>query len=1320
MEDVILQKNKDEFFVVGVGASAGGLEPLEILIQNLPPNTGCVFVIIQHLSPDHKSLMPEILYKKTSMKVLEAKNKVKVQPNHVYLIPPSKHLYIEDNTLILKDRPQGHILSLPIDEFFKSLAKEKKEKAVGIILSGTGTDGTLGIKAIKEENGLIIVQDPQESQFDGMPTSAIQTGMFDIILPVEKMVNELIHYSHGNSSEITSIIAKQEDYFLKILFLLKEKHHVDFGLYKRPTLGRRLAKRLTMVKAKTLAVYFNYLESHPKELQILFKEFLIGVTRFFRDDHVFKSLADNIIPEIFKNAPEDKKLIKVWITACSTGEEAYSVAILFREYMDKHNIDKEIKIYATDLDIISIQVASEGLYPGNISNDVPPGYLEKYFYKEGDGYKVTPELRQTLLFSKQDLTIDPPYSKMDMITCRNMLIYMEPKLQKKVIAFLHYALNNYGFLVLGTSESLGEMENHFDSVERHQRIFRKKNSSKALLTNVLTLPDRTKRLMHDYFGKSEIGGTKNPWNEEAQKALLSEFNSAYVIINERKELIEAKGEYTRYVKLPNDSFDLNLLKMVSEDMAPVLTLAISKAITKKQKVNYKDLKVKLNDEERFVNFSVHPLVLEPKESASRLMVIFSEVVNGEEKSSENKRYISVAEDSSRYIAELEEDLEYYKMQLQLALEGAEITHEELQATNEELVASNEELQSSNEELQSMNEEMHTVNVEFQTKNEELIELNEDMNNLINSTDIGTLFIDLKFQIKRFTPAIKRILNFIDSDIGRSIEPFKTKIGDVDIMKLIQDVIKNQRPVEQELELLNSAHYLLRLSPYLNKRNVFSGIVLSFIDISPLKLAEEEMKRQQKQLEEERTILNAILEGTMAGYWEWHIQEDYEYMSPRFKEMFGFEDEEVPNKPDWWQKQIHPDDLPGVFEVYNKHVNSKGEYPYDNEVRYYHKDGSIIWVYCRGKVIEWDAKGNPLKMVGSHVNITTIKKAQEEIEYFFNMSLDLVYKIDTESLLIHSSPSFETLLGWNKKELYHESFLSLVHTGDRQVVEHKLEELYSDNSAAIFKARLRHKDKSYRWFMCEIKPGPDGAFYGLAKDINQFTIDTEKLKRANDELEQFTYVTTHDIKAPVTNIASFVSMLKNHIPEDEKSKEYINWIEKYIYKAQQTILDLVETAKSIKSIDHLGTEDVALMEIFDEALNSLKIEIEASDAQISHDFKVLDVKFNKINARSIMYNLLSNAIKYRSPDRQIEIKVTSSEVEDYVCLSVEDNGLGIDLERDNEKVWGLFKRAHSHVDGIGIGLYLIKRAVENANGRVELESVVDKGSIFKVYFELQKN
>lgn len=816
-------------FIVGIGASAGGLEALQQFFSAVPDNSGLAFVVIQHLSPDYKSLMAEILGKYTSMMVLQAENGMEVEPNIVYLIPPKKNMTIKNGRLLLTDYVHGAI-NHPIDTFLASLAEERKAHALCVILSGTGSDGTSGIKSIKEHDGLVLVQDPASAKFDGMPRSAINTGLADFVLPPRELAEEILNFS--NYPAIVDISDNEElfsdkDTLSLIYLTMKRVSGIDFTYYKKTTVLRRIERRMVVTHCPTLSSFAHLLEENQNEVDLLVKDILIGVTKFFRDAEFFEKLKHTVIYNILENSGSTDP-IRIWSAGCSTGEEAYSLAILFHEAMDEKKLHRDIKIFATDVDTKAIEQAGKGVFSESIVDDVSAERLARFFIKRNDQYQICKDIRKMIIFAPHNMLSDPPFGKLALICCRNVLIYFQPVLQKGLFAIFHSALKNGGYLFLGKSETASEYSKVFTPVSIAEKIYMHRSDAKMddLMPPAFNIPNIQTAI------PSATGLAHREENnlamENVYSHFLEKFLPASVVVDDQNNILHFFGGYSDYLNLAPGKATFNFFTLVNKDINLVSSTAINRCRMEKKAVTYTGISVDTLTGRRVIDLSVQPIIDSSGIDTGLLAILFVE--HGEVIPLEGiveKYDINIT--AAQRITDLEHELQASQNDLRTTIGELETVNEELQAANEELLTANEELQSSNEELQSVNEELYTVNSEFQQKLDELTTMTNDLSNFLSSTMIGILFVDSHLNIRKFTEYIGREFQLESQDVGRSMQIFAHSFPDEDIVTDARNVLKDLTPVDREVVGMNGRFYTMRIAPYRTTENSIRGLVITVID-----------------------------------------------------------------------------------------------------------------------------------------------------------------------------------------------------------------------------------------------------------------------------------------------------------------------------------------------------------------------------------------------------------------------------------------------------------------------------------------------------------
>ncbi len=849
------------FPIVGIGASAGGLEALDELFAQMPTDTGMAFVVITHQHPGHTSLLPELLAKITGIKVLAAADGMRVEPNHVYVSPPGGSLAILGGTLHRMEVEKKEAPHLPIDYFLRSLAADQSDRAICIILSGTGTDGTLGLKAIKGESGMVMVQQVQSAKYSGMPSSAVATGLADFVLPAEAMPKQLIAYARGPylaQPPIEEDSAPLPEPMQKIFVLLRSRTGHDFSCYKPNTIRRRIERRMNLHQIKGPGQYVQYLQENPHEIDILFKELLISVTNFFRDPEAFESLAKVALPALLEARPANHAF-RVWVPGCASGEEVFSLAILLREAMETAQRHGEVQVFGTDLDSEAIEAARNGHYQEGISSDVSRPRLERNFTCNDGTYRIRKEVREMTVFAVQNVIKDPPFTKLDLIACRNLLIYLNADLQRRLLPIFHYALKPGGLLFLGSSETIGGFGDLFEVVDKKWKIFRRKETVPNAQP-FLGFPTQPRLAEHEARVSLPSAPVKESnLNTQMDRLLLAQFAPASVVVSERGDVVYIHGRTGHFLEPATGRPRLNILDMAREGLQTHLASALRQAVTQTTAVTREDLRVKTNGDYSQVDLTVTQL-LEPENLRGLLLVTFRlrppvpKSAPGKGRAP-GKRQESHSQDLERELRSTRESLQTSIEELETANEELKSTNEELQSTNEELQSTNEEMETSKEEMQSLNEELTTLNAEMQSKVEDLSDTNDDMQNLLNSTEVATVFLDRDLNIRRYTEQARQLINLIPTDVGRPLADLVSNLAYEVPVADCREVLRTLVFKFTEVRTKEGRWYLMRVMPYRTAENVIDGVVITFVDINQVKA--DQVKAAQKSL---HRMTKVFLEG----------------------------------------------------------------------------------------------------------------------------------------------------------------------------------------------------------------------------------------------------------------------------------------------------------------------------------------------------------------------------------------------------------------------------------------------------------------------------
>jgi two-component system CheB/CheR fusion protein len=844
----LAQPTGPAFTIVGVGASAGGLQAFSQLLRALQADSSVAIVYVQHLAPKYESSLAELLGETTSMPVTQITDRTRIEPGHVYIIPPNAFLTVSHGLLRLSPRPEGRAAHCPVDHFFRSLADYAQQRAVGVILSGTDSDGAAGVREIKAVGGIVFAQEANSAKFDGMPRAAVSTGAVDKVLDPEGIAHELIRLSrhpllrHVQAKISEAEVPVSEKNWQRIFTLLRTASGVDFTHYKQPTLRRRLQRRMVLNKSGSTEHYLRYLQQNPAEVNALYQDILIHVTRFFREPDSYEYLTSHIFPQIVSARASGDEAMRVWVPGCSTGEEAYSVAICLLEFLGNTASATPVQVFATDVSELAVEQARVGIYPQSITEDVSAERLRRFFNKVDGSYRISKPVRDAVIFARQDLTRDPPFSKLDLIVCRNVLIYLGPQLQKKLMNVFHYALKPTGFLMLGASETIGSHSDLFAMADKQHKAYSKKLSGVRMNMDFPT-GQGSNAIDAPHKPSIDIRTGTNIVNE-ANRMILGKYAPPGVIVDEDLQIIQFRGQTGPYLEPAPGEASFNLLKMAREGLLYDLRAAVNEARKTRAPARRDGLRVKYNGRLLDVDLEVMPLTT--SDNQRHFLVVFEDSAGETGKlehippalARKGRKGGSIKESrDNQQMLRLQQELAANREYLQSIIQDLEAANEELQSANEEILSSNEELQSTNEELdtakeelQSTNEELNTVNEELHGRNEELSRANSDLLNLLSSVQIAVVMVTSDLRIRRFTPMAEKVLNLIPGDVGRPISDIKPNIDVPDLEKLIVEAVDTVSPIEREAKDKQGTTYLVRIRPYKNVENRIDGAVLALFDL----------------------------------------------------------------------------------------------------------------------------------------------------------------------------------------------------------------------------------------------------------------------------------------------------------------------------------------------------------------------------------------------------------------------------------------------------------------------------------------------------------
>ena len=1338
------------FHVVGIGASAGGLESLERVFSHLPSDTGMAFVVIQHLSPDFKSLMDELLARRTSMPIRQAEHELPVEPNTVYLLPPMKEMIIRDRRLLLSDRDPRHGLALPIDHFFRSLAQDVGDRAVAVVLSGSGSDGSRGLQDVRRVGGVVICESPETAKFNGMPLSAIATNAVDEILPPEDIAAAIGALARpGAGTPRSASDAEGDDLGVNaILRLLREAYGIDFSHYKASTVTRRIERRLALNRSIDLDTYVEQLRSNPRELNSLYEDLLIGVTRFFRDEETFEVLEQRIIPEILDRAKGDghDDQIRVWIPGCATGQEAYSVAILFHEQFAARRRPVNLKILATDVHKASLEVASAGIYSEQQVAGISPQRLERFFTLKRNGYQISQTLRESIVFAPHNLIRDSPFTKMDLITCRNMLIYLQPHAQKTVFTLFHFALKAGGFLFLGSSESPGDLLDEFETIDEKAKIYRKKRDIRLPADLKLPLPRA---------GASPRVPMAPPRSAGVTPQLLSIYDRLLewhmppgFLIDEHAQLVDTYGGAASLLKIKDRRPSQSLLDMLPDELRAPVSSGLQRVRRDGDAVRYDGVPVPGFEGRQ--TLVVRP-VRDAHGATTHVLVSFShsDAQGTAEHSSmtADRGVASVAFASSvgtleidgpagDHMQALQDELSFTKENLQSAIQELETTNEELQATNEELVASNEELQSTNEELHSVNEELYTVNAEYQKKNVELQELNDDIEHLLNGTDVATLFLDRELCIRKFTPRIAQTFQVIPNDIGRPLGTFTHDLDYPNLLANVERVLHEGISIESQTWDTRGRCYFLRILPYRGRMKGSSsdqraephagpdGVVLTLTDISALEQARAKLAQLSAIVESsDDAIISATPEGIITSW------------NNGATRLYGYTSEEAIGRHVTF---LSPrDQRVEIGEILQQVTEGR---PVDRlDTIRLRKDGTTVDVSVTFSPIH-DASGNVVGVSAIARDITQLVLArhevverEERIRLLLDSTAEAIYGVDLTGVCTFCNAACARLLGYDSPS-------ALIGKQMHPLILHTRRDgtPYPPELSPIYEAMRRrepaHDDSEVFWrsdgtaFPAEYWSHPinrNGEILGAVVtfiDITERRQAEEEIQEGVRRREQFLAMLSHELRNPLSAILSATRIMAA-APGwgNEACQEAGGVVERQANHMARLLDDLLDVSRITHGRIVLRPELLDLRETAQSAIEALRPLMAEHDTQLTVDFgdEPLPVKGDRARLHQIQANLLSNASKYtpRGGHVRFELRKKGNDA----VIRVADDGRGIEPEL-LPRIFDLFVQGEQSIarreGGLGIGLTLLRSLAELHNGHVTVHSDgADRGSEFTVTLPL---
>lgn len=1301
--------------IVGVGASAGGLEALERMFASVPPTTGMAFVVVQHLSPDFRSLMDELLARWTHMKIHRVTHGIEVEPNSIYLIPPKKEMVISHGKLLLEDKDPDHALSLPIDNFLKSLAGERRRTAIAVILSGTGSDGSRGVEEIKRAGGLVIAQTEQTAKFDGMPHSARETGSVDLTLDPEDIGPALERLAQGAAlAQLSSEFGTagvDEDGLSVIYRLLRDRFGIDFSHYKLNTIVRRTERRLQLSHIETIQEYAQKLANDSDELDWLYRDLLVGVTRFFRDAEAYHQLEHHVDELLATKVPPDE--LRAWVAGCATGEEAYSIAILLTERVRASGKSIPIRVFATDVHQRSLITAGAGVYREESVTELPANLLATYFKRQDDGYVLGDEIRHQVVFAPHNIIKDSPFTRMDLISCRNLLIYLQPAAQKKALSLFHFGLRTGGVLFLGPSESPGELEPEFEVLDQHWKLYSKRRDVRLPIelrtpTNLVGRGIRSS-------GLPEIPTPSQRGVDSSlvttYEALLGDFMPPSLLISERHELIHVFGNAGRFLKHRPGRAGRDVLELLDSGLRLAVSGAIQQVLNKrKASVTYRGINVDLDSGSERVELTVRSVAPTRATQTDLLVVIRSiepappaELVAEQDEVQGDFSSVSTGQ-----LEALEAELRYTRENLQATVEELETSNEELQATNEELVASNEELQSTNEELHSVNEELYTVNAEHQRKIQELTVLTDDMDNLLASTRVHTIFLDRELRIRKFTPLAAEIFGLLPHDTGRSFDSFLYRLRHETLNQDLLDVLHTGRAFEANVQDQPGSWFLLRILPYQTKHTL-NGVLLTLVDIQQLKQFQQDLSRREFEL---RMIADHV--PALISYVDRDLK--YRFVNQRYCELYGKPDREITGRT---MRDLQGDEAFAKIMPMAQRALDGEEVTFEHRFR--PRSGQPFWAIV-SYIPDREQPGQAPRgfFVCKNV-VTTLKEIEQRFDRAVRGTTDGIWDWNIDTGKVYYSPKFTELLGLapGNTELVKADVDRRIHPEDLAEVTAAELALLRDGTPMNVEFRLKCHDGEFRWFRGRAAAQRDETgrvLYasGSIQDIEDYRILVEQKQRQVEQRDRFLAILSHELRNPLGAVINSCQVLERRTSASEL-KPFIEAISRQSRHMASLLDDLLDVARITEGKIELKRNSLDLREIVPPAVEAVQHLFESRRQTVEIDLPEMPLTIygDAVRLQQVAANLLSNASKY-SPSETM-VRIALERLNGHARLKVIDQGVGIPpehLRRVFEPFEQLGKKSEFTEGGLGLGLTVAESLVRLHGGTIEVHSDgLGKGSEF---------
>ena len=1324
-----LIRSENNFPVVGIGASAGGLAAFKEFIQAIPEDSGMAYVLVQHLDPNHESLLPELLQKCSKLPILEISNDLKVKSNHIYIIPSNKMLMSNDGKLELSPRPQkgDGVKNLPIDLFFESLAEVHQAHSIGVILTGNGSDGTMGLKAIKDNGGITFAQNEDTAEYSSMPQNAIEQGVVDFVLSPRQIpdkILEVVHNFYGINGKENELEKENADVYKQILALLRIRKGIDFTYYKQSTIRRRILRRMALKGKEDPADYLQHLRENILEQDVLQQDLLIPVTEFFRDEEIFNSLTDTIFSQILEHK-NSEGAFRVWVAGCSTGQEVYSIAICLHEFMEENGVRVRVQIFGTDISEPAISKARNGIYKKSEMENLSQQRVERFFNRVDSNYQIKKEVREMCVFSFHNFLKDPPFGKMDVITCRNVLIYLQPYLQKKALTTFHYALKKEGYLLLGKSETTGNAPDLFIPSEKNHKIFTPRDKPGKFM-HVAT--QRQEESFREFGRIRKTENARTNFQRAADEMILSRYTPAGVVVDEAMEIVHFRGRTGAYLEPQAGKPNLNLLKMAKPGLAFELRSIIHHARKEKETVVREYIPIQEEIGQRIISIEAIPL---PNLDEPYYLILFHDpsaqpAVLGYRKAVERISSKETKEDEKDLlILQLEKELAQAREDMRSITEDQEATNEELQSANEELQSGSEELQTLNEELETSKEELQSTNEELTSLNQELVSMNKNLNiarnfavDVLETVREPWIVLDNQLRIKSASKVFYKSFRTTEAAIeNKPILSFVNKGWNIpELEKLLKKVVSEKSmitnyEVTQDFPVIGERTMVINARKIEREDGGEKLILLVFGDITDKRMVE-------KSLEKSEVKFKLLVETIPQLIWITNGHGQPEFFNNRWEEYIGNSNLEA--SPEEWLDYYHPEDKNRVIEQWTACLKT-GD-PFSMEYRIRNTEGFYNWFLVKALPF-YSADGEIMKWYGTNTNIQIHKEAENALiksrEQFRQLAELIPEKIsyaDPNGNVSFYNKSWLDYTGSTQEELQGKGWVELIHPEDKGKALERLEVSIKTGIDFENEMRLRHKDGDYRWHLTRAIPIKDEA--GNVKHWVGATMEIERFKEEEKRKEGFLQLVSHELKTPITSIKGYVQLLLNMLQQENQKleslplKPSLKRIDEQLIRLTRLISEMLDLSRIEENKLDLKKETFDINEFLEETVQDIiRTEIEHK-IEIRHEFNC-KINADKDRLGQVVINLVTNAIKYSPENKGIELRIFNA-ANNLAAISVADKGIGIS-KKDQKEIFKRFHRVEGKSEdtyaGLGIGLFLAHEIVERHGGTLSVESELGKGSIF---------